>query len=231
MNIITTVKYDGRLHLGYGAEDAIGNRLGTGISIYNNPIAKFFTKMLGTSVDIEINGKVRCLNKSDFIKHLKSIDNSIAYNQPYSREGFYSQTFASRLYKIKEIGYNRFIQDNEKDIKDIKIKLSENIPHQKRMELTLKLARNMFCDNTEIVKKTILKGAYVDRKFHQINREKETDIFIDANEFKGALNKYPTPPPFKSHTPLAYAAERGNRPLCQLITNITGDIHLRNNWS
>lgn len=73
MNIITATHYNGSLRLGYGKNNAPGMRLGSDIEVYRNPISQFFAKKRELSMNIEIDGKMRCVNKKSFKLHLQSI--------------------------------------------------------------------------------------------------------------------------------------------------------------
>jgi hypothetical protein len=205
--LITAVNYNGRLHLGYGYENGSTHCLGSSIKTYRNPIAKFFSKIFGFGIDVEVGGKIRCLNKVSLKSHLQSIGLGDA-----------------KLEEVSKIGYRTLIETiQEKDSAKLKIsqeKLGANFSNTKRMKLFTKMIKQLDANNTQAVMKLIRKGAYIDREFYKYNNK----LLIDKKETEALLTAYSIrdTSSIVSYTPMAMATEKANQVLAYFISNNKG---------
>lgn len=210
MSFITATNYNGRLHLGYGDENSVGKCLGNSIYTYCNSISKFFTKLFGFSIELDIDGKQRCVNKKSLIKHLESI-------------GLENIS----IEKIRKIGYNTLLKQHSGQIITRNDNLGESFSIEKRMKLFEKMVTQLEVNNTQAVKRLIRKGAYVDREFF-----KPADGPLSGQSFwssrpmlEEVLHRYYINTNFYSYTPLALATEKGNQSLAKFILGAkNGDV-------
>lgn len=207
MSIITATNYKGRLHVGYGDEDSVSKCLGKSINSYRNPISKFFTKLYGFSMDIDIGGKIRCVNIESFKKHLQSI----------GLEG-------NSIEQVRKLGYKAFIQNNSSSLIIGNDKLGENFSDKKRMKLFKKMIKELSYNNTQRVKRLIRKGAYVDREFYKPSAGALSGkIFFTRSQVEETLFDYFSNINYYSYTPLSLAAEKENQSLAKFILNVKND--------
>lgn len=139
MNIITATHYNGSLRLGYGASNTPGERLGEDIEVYRNPISQFFARVHKRSMDIEIDGKIRCVDKKSFKSHLESIGLGDI-----------------QLENIKQISYENLIKD--KTISTSGTKIHEDFSVEKQRKLLGKLMGALAREDTQAVNKLKRKG-------------------------------------------------------------------------
>lgn len=210
MSIITATNYNGRLHVGYGDEYSASKRLGSSINSYRNPISKFFTKLFGFSMDIQVDGKQRCLNKKSFKKHLQSIGFDIM-----------------NVEEVGKIGYETFIQKNSDKLIVSNKKLGESFSIKKRMKLFNKMIKELDANNTQAVIRLICKGAYIDKLFYRPTEGSLlTQSFWNSRsmlELRLSISYFSIN--FYSYTPLALAVEKGNQSLAKFILNIKNNDH------
>ena len=204
MSIITATNYAGRLHIGYGDENSVSKCLGNSLYVYHSPIAKFFTKLFGFSIEIDIANKSRCISKKSFTEHLQSI-------------GLKN----SNINEVCKIGYRTFIQNHAKEIIVSNEKLAENFSTKKRIKSFNKMISQLEANNTEAVKRLISKGAYIDKEFYKpcdgaLSGQSSWD---SRSDLEGTLQKYYLNTKFCCYTPLALAAEKGNQSLAKFILN------------
>lgn len=212
---ITTTNHNGHLYIGYGEENNLPKYIGN-FKVYRNCTMQFLTRMFRLSIDIEINGKKRCVNKKSFQEHLNSICkiSSVKNNNDLI------------LKQVIKIGYDRFVNNISKAM-DGSLNLSKNLgdifPDKKRKKLLEKLIYQTEINNLHAAKKLIRKGAYIDREYfhidsHICHNRTETEWFLESRSEKT----------FYSYTPLAQAIEKGHKfkdqSLAKFIMNIKKDI-------
>lgn len=180
--VFTTVD-SGRLHL------AADDRYVGSVNSYNNWFTKFFARLFGWSEDVTFNGKVRCVEKSDYVKFLA---NSTSYKE-------------ASLDRIKEyVDYNALKVVPTQD----RGTMRENISEGKADYLFRKLTRAMVTDEDyDKAAKYIGKGADVDGQFwfregQGISFRDLTDSLPRDKSFQLQAGRY---------TPLLYSAAKSNK--------------------
>lgn len=151
MSIVVASKFQGRLHIGLAAsENSQVKKLGLGITSYNNFITRLFARIFGTSTEVEIAGKIRCVNKISYENHLKSIGIQIQND-------------------VDIFAYDKLVKENKVNISN-EI-LGSNFSHKRREFLFLKLIGNLRAGNTKKVIKLARKGAYTLRQCYVFHEE------------------------------------------------------------
>ncbi|MBA3722226.1 MAG: hypothetical protein H0W88_07485 [Parachlamydiaceae bacterium] len=207
--MITATNYEDRLHVGYGEENSVSKCFGRSINVYQNFITKTLTKLFGISIEVNIDGINRCVNRNSFRKHLYSIGlKNISVDD------------------IKMVGYKTIINRNEDKLIKTEDNLWESFSEKKRLNLFNKMVNCLLDDDTEGAKRMIRKGAFVDREFFtttytefngvrfwnsRTGCERNLDWYMKS--YSNISGKY------FSYTPLTLAAEKGHQSLAKLILN------------
>jgi hypothetical protein len=199
MGIVTTVTSQSRLHLGYGVENALPNRLGRSIKKYTG-LCSFFAKVFFKSVEIEINGRKHCVNRKSFIQHLESI-------------GLQS----SALKRAKRVGYAALINEAHIRPRLGNEKLGDLLTDKKRTKLLRQLVSAIDTDNIEIAKKLVRMGAYLNRPFWIASFWPDRVFMSSKHNFRCNVTSY---------TPLARAVVKDNKELVKFIATVKGGSFL-----
>lgn len=194
--VFTTVD-GGRLHV--AAED----RYVGSINSYNNWFTKFFANLFGWSQDVSFNGKVRCVEKSDYIKFLA---NSTSYKE-------------ATLDRIKDyVDYNALKVVPTAD----RGTMRQNISEGKADYLFRKLTKAMVNDEDfDKAAKYIGKGADVDGQFwvregQGISFRNLTDSLPREKSFQMQAGRY---------TPLLYSAAKNNKAFSSYICTFNPSLN------
>lgn len=207
MGIIAT-NDAGRLHIGYGEKGSFAKCLGKSINSYYFFISKFFTKLFGYSMDIEIGGKIRCVNIKSFKNHLESIGLNL-----------------DNIEEIRKLGYSAFIKNNHNSISCSEGNFSDVLSNEKRERLFVKMVAKLQENDTEAVEKLIRKGAYLDKEFYLFFSESHGRKFIyNKTDLEITLREQGTKTDFYSYTPLALVAAEPNQELSRLFSKFKMDI-------
>lgn len=213
-NIITCVRDRGYLHLGYGDENSVGQKLGSSINVYTNCFTKLFAKIFGISTVIAVNGKKYSVEKKSLAIHLDSL-------------GLGSE----QVNEVAKIGYETLIMKNADKLKLTGAKFGENLSNQKRTRLFRKMVAQIVNNNTHAAKKMVRKGAYTDSEFFVIRVDyldysaiHSRSLWFDWSSVKSTIENSYSGKKFQvySYTPLALVAEKGNQTLAQFLLKAKG---------
>lgn len=210
MGIVTATNDRGRLYLGFGDENSVSRCLGSSIETFRNAGAKFFATLFGAALEIQVDGKNRCVSKKGFKQHLQSI-------------GF----DATVIDEVSRIGYDTFIRNNQDKLLLSSNILGETFSIKKRMRLFEKMVCHLEVNNSQAVKRLIRKGAYIDREFFKPCGGALSDqtFWNSRSEIESYLHYKYLNTNFCSYTPLTMAAEKGNQSLAKFILSIkNGDF-------
>lgn len=208
MLIITATHYSGRLHVGLGSETGPSYSCGESVALYKNKISQFFAKFFNVGMDIEVDGKTRCVNKNSLKKHFQSLELNFDIS------------------KIQKSGYEATIRKEiKKDEKKSEISshakslLGHNFSDKKRTKLFKKMVKHLVIGNTDQVKKLIRKGAYVDQAFFKFSPQAYYlgHFFETLSKIKNKAESYFNNANFYSYTALALAIERKNKDLIDFL--------------
>jgi len=200
-NIYSTVS-DYRTHIAADKE-YVGN-----VNSYNNWLTKFFAWVFQLAIDVNVDGKVRYVNKKSYLKLLQNLSNTDATLDNLS-------------------DYTKFRDVAEKSTLPTGKMIREAISTSKRNSLFRKLARAISRGYTEKALKVIGQGAtlesrYFDRghqgvSFHCVNYDLSRDRSYKFTVFNG--------------TPILHAARKANTLVAQRLkeygasTEVVGQQH------
>ncbi len=189
--VYTTVD-GGRIHFGVD-ENYAGS-----IDSYNNFVTKFFANLFGWSANVEINGKTRSVNKSDYVKWLNS---NTAYNNVTSSNVKAYLDF--HTLEIKALGGQGRMRDH----------LSADKTRKLFEKMTIALAVNKDYD---AAKKYAGKGANVDNFFWireglPLSLTTLTEDLPDDKAIEFRAGRY---------TPLLFAAEKNNKAFTDFLLTL-----------
>ncbi|MBA3722773.1 MAG: hypothetical protein H0W88_10290 [Parachlamydiaceae bacterium] len=209
-NIIISDLDCGRLHLGYGEANSMCKRLGKSMDVYQNFITKFFTKLFGYAVDIEVEGRTYCVSHISLAQHLESVglDQSV-------------------IKDVNRLGYETIINQNAAKVKTLNDNFGENFSSAKRMDLFTKMIGELCVNNTQAVKRLIRQGAYVDREFFTTFTLNSTAqiIWTNRSALEQELTNFKQTTHFYSYTPLSKAVRTGNQSMANFLVNAkNGDV-------
>lgn len=207
--LVASVQYKGQLHLGYAeTENDSRKRLGTSINLYRNRLAQFIMKLFRLAIIIHVDGKDRCVNKANFLDHLKSI-------------GIENPT----IQKTGKIIYDRLIAESKDKLQTGSDNLGALLPQKQRLKYTEKMIEALWQNNSEAVKRYLNKGAYVDHEFF-IPVDGSTHgktmwlsrASIEKHLYDEFLHAH-----YSAFTPLSYAVEKGNQVSARILHNFKGE--------
>lgn len=201
-SVIVATKYDGRLHVGLCQDElSLPRKMGKNIVIYNNFITQFFSQILGLSMEVEIAGKVRCVNILSFKEHLQSIN-------------IECET------KINIVSYESLIKNSKVELDEEY--LGSDFSPARKEALTDKMLKCLLNHDVEGVKRQIRKGANYRQEFYYTNSDSsyraKKDVF--SKTLEGMDAAYGN---FTRFTPLSFS--KGNYSLHKFLLNILkGDL-------
>ncbi len=197
----------GRLYIGQLEDKGPAKCLGRTVRVYTDPLTKCITKLFGCSVQVDIGGKSRCVNKNSLIKHLQSLELA-----------------PECVAKMQEVGYDALIAQNECSPLQGAQNFGDSLPEAKRCRITRRMCKALLANDTEAVKRYIRKGASCDGEFYVGPTSSSFDVYFDKSQLERELQASYACFSCYGYTPLAMAAQKGNLPLAQFIADTKGGV-------
>ncbi len=190
--IYTTVS-NGQVHIA-ADKQYIGS-----VDSYNNWLTQFFAWLMGKSISVNFDGKLRCLNKESYSILLTSLTN-----------------------KVEDVGHHRMFRRMivETALPQNNLRMRDVIASDDSQRLFRKLAQAISRGDTVKAKRMIGKGAELDKMYYE--REGLGISFYEDTSGLFSTSRYE----FKvfKGTPILQAARKGNKVVCEILRQFQANL-------